>query len=247
MRSSMKHILSSLPLLLLSTLSWTAPTAIFPIGEIQSSTQQVIPKSTLVGQLHLKGGNQLPAYATRMSSGYAESGISQFTPDQFHLPITIKPALATQLSAYYHQDGWILVPRGWTLTQAGVGANGSSLLLFQDPQQHYFLRYHSTGACVGCALAEASVFFPEAVADAKAGEFLYYANTSTPIHTIRLRPHYIAYQAKTPKQQRVDGLVYYNPADDLPYFRLELSFPASLQPLATPILNFYLPAKNKSR
>ena len=67
MRSPMKHLFISIPLLLLCTIDWAAPTAIFPIGEIQSSTQQVIPKSTLVGQLHLKGGNQLPAYATRMS------------------------------------------------------------------------------------------------------------------------------------------------------------------------------------
>jgi hypothetical protein len=247
MRSPMKHLFNSLPLLLLCTIGWAAPTAIFPIGEIQTSSVSVKPKATFVGQLHLNQQQYLPAYATTMSSGYADSGLSTFQPEQLKLPMTLKPQLIKQLAAYYHQDGWILVPRGWTLTQAGVGANGSSLLLFQGPQQQGYLRYQSTGACVGCALAEASVFFPEAVAEAKAGEFLYYANTSTPIHTIRLRPHYIAYQAQTPKQQRVDGLVYYNAADDLPYFRLELSFPASLQPLATPILNFYLPVKNKSR
>lgn len=241
----MNLLLLSLSLLLTCT-SWAAPTAIFPIGEIQTSNRLVKPKATSLGQLHLNDGNTLPAYATSMSSGYAESGISQFIPDQLSLPISLKPAIAKQLAAYYHQDGWIFVPRTFRLTQAGVGANGSSSLLFQDHQQGY-LHYHSTGACVGCALAEASVFFAEAVAEAKAGEFLYYAKTSTPIHTIRLRPHYIAYQAQTRKQQRVDGLVYYNAADDLPYFRLELSFPAALQPLATPILNFYLPAKQKSR
>lgn len=247
MRSPMKHLFISLPLLLLCTIGWAAPTAIFSIGQISPASNHTKPTTTLIGQLQLNHHQHLPAYATTMSSGYADSGLSSFQPHHLKLPITLKPQLVKQLAAYYHQDGWILVPRGWTLTQAGVGANGSSLLLFQDPQQQGYLRYQSTGACVGCALAEASVFFPEAVAEAKAGEFLYYAKTSTPIHTVRLRPHYIAYQAQTPKQQRVDGLVYYNAADDLPYFRLELSFPTSLQPLATPVLNFYLPAKNKSR
>ena len=203
------------------------------------------PQTEAIDPLLINNRTRLPAFRLSLPSG-AEDGMRRFDPDSLTLNNRPSPKHADQLAAFYHAYGWLLVPKGWQAVQGGVGANGSESLLFRPPSGPGYLSFYHTSACVGCAQSTAAVFFPEARKDAQANEFLSYTGTRTPLHTSRIRPHMMAYRTTVDGQQ-IDGVAYYNAAEDLPFFKVEVSLPANQRHLASPILNWFVPPKTSKQ
>ncbi len=237
-------------LLLLMILGLSAPFAqaeLYSFGPPPATADKADerPKTEAIGQLLINGHTRLPAYRLALPSG-AEDGLRRFDPDSLTLHSRQAPKHAGQLAAFYHAYGWLLVPKGWQAVQGGVGANGSESLLFRPPSGPGYLSFYHTSACIGCAQSTAAVFFPEARKDAQANDFLFYTGTRTPLHTSRIRPHMMAYRT-TADGQQIDGVAYYNAAEDLPFFKVEVSLPAAQRHLATPILNWFVPPKARGK
>jgi hypothetical protein len=57
--------------------------------------------------------------------------------------------------------GWLLLPKDWKVIDAGVGANGSMILVASGASGDW-LEYYDTAASVGSALSAASCFYPQA-------------------------------------------------------------------------------------
>jgi hypothetical protein len=196
------------------------------------------------GDLALGKDVAVPAYQVTMPDGVEDSGWRTFAPDPHDLTppdgSRLTPALASRLAAYYHSYGWILVPRGWSLIRAASGADGSETLTFAPPHGRGYIRFESAGACVGCALMSAAVFFPEAERAAREEKFAYYIGTNVPLKTVRMRPHVMAYRVEIGGQP-IDGLASYDEAADLPFEQVEVSLPQDQRDLAKAILNWFLP------
>lgn len=73
---------------------------------------------------------------------------------------------------YSHATGWIQVPASLRVHAAAVGVDGSWLLEMADAQGSVRLRATGTGACVGCAMTSAALWFPEQMENARRNEFL---------------------------------------------------------------------------
>jgi hypothetical protein len=200
------------------------------------------PKVKAIGDLVINGAVRIPAYQLTVQDGIEESGWSAATPDTLKIQGSLSPKFAGQLAAYFHADGWILAPRGWKVTMGARGADASVVLNFAPPTGQGHLTYWSAGACAGCALSTASVFFPEARRRAKQDDFLFYNGTNVPMKIVRIRPKMVAYRAVV-SNQPIDGLAFYDAALDLPFFQVEVSLPAAQRNLATPILNWFLSRK----
>jgi hypothetical protein len=198
------------------------------------------PKVKAIGDLVINGTLHLPAYQLTERDGIEESGWSTADPKSLKIQGHLDPKFAGRLVAYFHADGWILVPRNWKVTRGGQGVDGSGVVSFAPPKGQGHLTYVTTGACAGCAQSSASVFFPEALRGARESDFLFYNGTNVPLKTVRIRPKMMAYRAVVHKQP-IDGLAYYNEKSDLPFFQVEVSLPAGERDLATPILNWFLP------
>jgi hypothetical protein len=200
------------------------------------------PKVKAIGDVVINGTIRIPAYQLTVQDGVDESGWSTATPDSLKIRGSLNPEFAGQLAAYFHAYGWILVPRSWKVTSAAFGADGSAVVSFAPPAGQGHLTYISTGACVGCALSVASVFFPEAHRRAKEDGFLFYTGTNVPMNVVRIRPKIMAYRAVV-SGQPIDGLAFYDEEADYQFFQVEVSLPAAERSLATPILNWFLPPK----
>jgi len=200
------------------------------------------PKVKAIGDLVINGALHLPAYQLTVQDGIEESGWSTATPETLKIQAHLDPKFAGRLAAYFHANGWILVPRNWKVTRGAQGADGSAVVNFAPPTRQGHLTYSTTGACVGCAQSEASVFFPEARLSAKQNDFLFYNGTNVPMKNVRIRPKIMAYRAVV-HGQPIDGLAFYDEESDLPFFQVEVSLPAADRDLATPILNWFLPPK----
>jgi hypothetical protein len=200
------------------------------------------PKVKAIGDLVINETIRIPAYQLTERDGIHESGWNTATPDTLKIQGSFNPKFAAQLAAYFHANGWILVPRSWKVTKGTLGADGSSVVNFAPPMGEGHLTYWSAGACMGCALSTASIFFPEARQSAKQNEFLFYNGTNVPMNIVRIRPKIMAYRAVV-SGQPIDGLAFYDGEADFQFFQVEVSLPAAERDLATPILNWFLPPK----
>ena len=149
-----------------------------------------------------------------------------------------------QLAVYHHPNGWLLAPRDWQLVRAQLGVNGSEILAFAPQTGQGYLLFSHAGACVGCAQSEAAVFFEEAKKDAQENDFDFYTGTDVAIKSVRLRPHLVAYEAHK-NDQRIDGVAYYDRDNEMEFWRVQVSLPAEQQALARPILNRFVPPREK--
>jgi len=200
------------------------------------------PKAQRLGELKLNGDIRLPAFQLTVKDGIAESGWSTATPDSLEVRSTCDPKFAGRLSAFYHTNGWILVPKDWKAVRGANGVDGSEAITFAPPTGVGRLSYWTPGACVGCALSTAAVFFPEAQREAKKEDFLFYNGTNVPLKTVRIRPKMVAYRAVV-EGQPIDGLALFDPDNDYFFFMVEVSLPDQDRDLAKPILNWFLPKK----
>jgi len=196
-----------------------------------------VPKAIPAGFLELAGDVKIPVYSLVMSSGRTESGPETFEPKSSKLDLTIKPEVAAQLDAYAYNQGIILVPRNWKVRSGGIGFDGSMYLLFApDKSGQIYLLYSSSGACYGCALTSASLYFKEAKKMAKEDEFGTYRHSSA-IQMVTLNKFEKAYSVKVKNGNPVDGIAYFDSADDFPFFDVQISAPLELHYLATAVLN----------
>jgi len=200
------------------------------------------PKVKPIGDLIINGTLHLPAYQLTVQDGIEESGWSTATPKTMKIQARLDPKFAGRLAAYFHANGWILVPRNWKVTRGAQGVDGSEALSFAPPSGQGHLTYWTAGACVGCAESAASAFFPEARRNAKQSDFLFYDRTNVPLKIVRIRPKMMAYRAVV-QRQPIDGLAFYDEESDFQFFHVEVSLRAAERDLATPILNWFLPPK----
>jgi hypothetical protein len=192
----------------------------------------------------------IPAYVVSTEDATSETG-ELMTPDLSQKNMTaqaeISPEMASQLSVYWTCDGWVLVPRGWQLVRAAVGADNSSVYEFREPNNGAGVvsLYDSGGACVGCALSLAAPYFPDAKKEADDMFGQSASGLEAQLHAVKLGKHTVAYSRKNAKGQSVDGLAYYQAGDDYEAFTFEVSLPQVQHALATAILNWRLPPKDE--
>lgn len=199
------------------------------------------PKVKRIGELVVNGKLRLPAYQVTVVDGSADSGWTTTAP------VTLKDesraklvaAQAARLAAYYTPAGWMLVPRDWKLLAGGVGADGSKAITFVPPSGKGYLSFYDASACRGCAETPASLFFPEARADAKRDEYTVYEKSATPLKITRFNRNVLMYRTVVDGQP-IDGVAEYDGASDLPFHKYEVSLPSAQRDLARPILNWFL-------
>ena len=202
------------------------------------------PIVTAAGEIELRGGIKVPVFSLAMDSGRVE-GKEIFQPRVKRLDIDIKPEIAGRLYAYAYPTGIILVPKNWQAWSAAVGADGSMVLLFApDASGQNYLLYSSTGACIGCAFSVGSLYFDEAKKLATESEFTTYRRPST-LRMVRLSEFEKAYNFSSQNGNPVDGLAYFNPGDDFPFFDAQVSLDKGDHDLTTVILNQFRVATNR--
>ncbi|MBS0224771.1 MAG: DUF4850 domain-containing protein [Proteobacteria bacterium] len=204
-----------------------------------------VPKSKSIGELVVNGSLTMPAYAITVVDGV--DGWTTAKPSGMKVVgAKLTAAQASRLAAYSTPSGWMLVPRDWKLLAGGVGADGSTAIVFVPPSGQGYFDFYDASACRGCAETPASLFFPEARADAKRDEYSVYEKSATPLELTRLGKHRMLYRTVV-DGQRIDGIAEYDGASDLPYRNWEVSLPAAQRDLATPMLNWFLRAQQSRR
>ncbi len=197
------------------------------------------PKARPIGELVVNGSLRMPAYAITVVDGI--DGWTTARPETMKIDgAKLAAAQAARLAAYSTPAGWMLVPRGWKLLAGGVGADGSIAITFVPSSGQGHFDFYDASACRGCAETPASLFFPEARADAKRDGYPAYERSASPLTLTRLGKHRMLYRTVVDGQP-IDGIAYYDSASDLPYRSHQVSLPAAQRDLATPILNWYLP------
>lgn len=214
---------------------------------LQASEDEEGVKETVrmvaIGDMRTKNGVTLSAYRLEMPDGGYEDMAKPIPPDEA-LP-NVPEEFAERLEACFHVYGWLLIPKGWQLSQAMLGANSSEMLRFTAPDGEGFLLYDNTGDCVGCAVTAAAQYFPELREEAQ----LYGANAddfTQNIQLVRLKPTVVAWRSEENKKQ-VDGVAYYQDTDErTDYFQASISLVEKERDLARPILNYFLSLQAKN-
>jgi hypothetical protein len=202
------------------------------------------PVAEPAGEIELNGGIKVPVFSLAMVSGRQDDK-EIFRPQVKRLAIDVKPDVAARLYAYAYPMGIILVPKNWQAWSAAVGADGSAALLFApDASGQNYLAYSNSGACVGCALSSASLYFDEAKKKAKDDDFVYYSRPAN-LKMVRLNQFERAYNIAVKSGNPVDGLAYYNAGDDFPFFDVQVSLDKDDHELARAILNQFNASKNR--
>jgi hypothetical protein len=201
------------------------------------------------GTLLVNDGVRIPAYVIAVEDAAGHPG-DLIAPELSGLDMTVHKDLpeesAKYLSAYWTNTGWMLVPRGWLLVKAAVGADNSSAYEFKEPNggKGRLSANDSGGACLGCALGLAAPFFPEARRQA-ADDNIPVSHQPMNGRMIALGKYTIAYSRKPQGEQYFDGIAYFYATDDVDAFTYEVSLPSSQHALATVILNWKLPPKSQ--
>ena len=203
------------------------------------------PSATYVGKLTFSNGAQIDAYSMTLVSGGTSSGWMTTDAEDRSVDVPFDAEMAKKLDAYAQPSGWILVPKGWTLYEAGLGANGSVGLLFApDAKGRHYLTFYDTSSCVGCAYSSASLFFDRARSLAKSNEFLFYTRANVALKTTMLRPTHAAYSYRFKQGDPIHGLAIFDPENQGTMYRnLSVRLPASQKSVASAILNWYVPKK----
>ena len=181
-------------------------------------------KLTPIG-MRLAGTSQVPAYSVMARTGLDLSPEdSAFLAELPILPGKIKASSVSwiHLTGY----GWLLIPRGWQVVDAGVGADGSMALLAQSKSGISWLEYRDEGNCVGCAVSEASCFYPQA--QAQALEYDFTSNLCGKAGTAKAtaaRLPALQYQLHDSQGMRLQSLRNYSDLDGIRYQQLRLHQP----------------------
>ena len=180
-------------------------------------------KVTAIGT-RLAGNMQVPAYSVDARTGLDLGPQERALAELPVLPDAIKAASISwiHLTGY----GWLLIPRGWRVVDAGVGADGSMALMAQANAGDSWLEYTDAGYCVGCAIGQARCFYPQA--QAQAVEFEYDAKhcelTGTKASASRLPA--LQYQLRKTDAQHIQTLRNYEDLDGIRFQQLKVHQPS---------------------
>lgn len=156
----------------------------------------------------------------------------------------IKAEHLKQLELFGMPNGNVFVPQHWQLIYGGISKNGSlSYTFLPTTGSNGYLTFYHTSGCLSCAMTQASLFFSQAVKDAKAHDFNYYTSTNLPLSVVQVKPNLVAYSVEQ-NDNRIDGLAYYNPHAELPFWKAEISLPKDQAHLINPLLNQFIAKYN---
>lgn len=126
---------------------------------------------------------------------------------------TTEPAGTTWI--YSYASGWLRVPSALQVRVAAVGVDGSWVLEMADAAGHLRLQASGTGACVGCAMGAAALWFPEQVETARNNEFLYCERFVPAPEILTRSAHRVQWQRRDPLSgAMLQGVVVDRTADD---------------------------------
>ena len=177
-------------------------------------------KLTRIG-MRLAGTSQIPAYSVNARTGLDLSPEDRaFLAELPILPDKIKASSVSwiHLSGY----GWLLIPRGWQVVDAGVGADGSMVLMAQAKTGNSWLEYSDAGQCVGCAITAASCFYPQAQTQALEYDFDTTQCQSMASTASAKRLPALQYQSDNSNSARLQTLRNYRDLDGISYQQLRV-------------------------
>ncbi len=143
------------------------------------------------------------------------------------LPVLPRGIKAKSLSwVHLTGYGWLVIPTGWRVVDGGVGADGSMVLMAQAKSGTSWLEYSDAGNCVGCAISQASCFYPQAYVNALENEFLFDACDNAKVTAAGAKPiPSLQYQIENTKDSSVQTLRNYIDQDGIRYQQLRLHQP----------------------
>lgn len=206
----------------------------FSFSASSQANESDLPKIQTVQQIDING-KTISAFDTEFIDPTDESKLV------FEAQAVDAKSFSEQLlkvDLYGLPNGSVFVPKGWQLVNGGLGVNGSQTYTFVPKEGKGYFTYLNTGACVGCAMSEASLFFPEAKENAEENDFMVY-QPSLPVKTVVLNSTLRAYKVEQ-DEQRLDGIAYYDAGADMPFWKVEISLPTTDHQLADFLLNQFI-------
>ncbi len=201
-----------------------------PIDEERAAELKV----TAIGT-RLAGTRQISAFSVDVRTGLDLGPDDRALAELPVLPRTI----STKSLSWVHLTGygWLLIPKGWSVVDGGVGADGSMVLIAQananaskkaniKPDASW-LEYRDAGQCVGCAISAANCFYPQAHAQAVENEFDFDSCDEANAIAGKKRTPALQYQRTNDKGGSLQTLRNYSDLDGVSYQQLRLHQPSS--------------------
>lgn len=155
----------------------------------------------------------------------------------------IKSEYLKHFEAYAMPNGVVFVPKNWRLVRGGIYTNGGMSYTFVPPNDAdgYLTFYHNAN-CLSCAMENGSLFFKEAVKDAKDHDFNTYTS-NFPLKVVNIKKNLVSYYAES-GYLRLDGIAFYDKQANIPFWKAEVSLPPMQRHLANPLLNQFITKYN---
>jgi hypothetical protein len=163
------------------------------------------------------------------------------------IPYTIPASSREQLAVYWMNSGnnvngvTVLAPKGWKVAHAGVGANGSSSLRLEDPDDdRQYIDHWDNGACQGCMIGNIGSYFP---ALRQWAEDLGFPSEPIPFkRNVLLSPNHMGYSLNASKAgYELHGVAFQQHDEHSGLFRVqEVQLRSRTRGIATTILNLFV-------
>lgn len=155
----------------------------------------------------------------------------------------IKSEHLKHFELYAMPNGVVFAPKNWQLVYGGLNANGGVFYTFVPPNgdDGYLTFYHNAN-CLSCAMENGSLFFKEALDDAKEHDFNTYTS-NLPLKIVHIKKNLVSYYAES-GHLRLDGIAFYNKQAKIPFWKVEVSLPPAQRHLANPLLNQFITKYN---
>lgn len=179
-------------------------------------------KVTAIGT-RVAGTVHIPAFSVATRTGLDLSPLDQSLAELPVLPKSISRSAAKSIQWIHITGyGWLLIPRGWRVVDGGVGADGSMLLMAQSTSGNAWLEYTDAGHCVGCAISQASCFYPQAHAQALEFEFANSECGKDKVSASAPRLPALQYRYDNNASERVQTMRHYHDLDGIRYQQLSV-------------------------
>lgn len=141
--------------------------------------------------------------------------------------------------SYAMPNGVIFVPKNWQLVYGGISPTGGISYIFVPPNgDDGYLKFQHNGNCLSCAMENASLFFNEAIKDAKDHDFNVYTS-NLPLKVVKIKKNLVSFYGEK-GHLRLDGIAFYDSHAKLPFWKAEISLPPLQRHLANPLLNQFI-------
>lgn len=167
-----------------------------------------------------------------------EMGVLSFRPKPFKAQI--KAEFLKRFDVYGMPNGSVFVPNGWKLVYGEIGSSGAlSYTFVPEDGGNGYMKFTHHGNCVSCAMIHGSLFFEQALRDARSHDYHFYKSTNLALQVSYLKPDCLVYSVEG-AENHIDGLAFYNPQSQLPFWKVEVSLPKSEGKLANQLLNQFM-------